>query len=125
MNVHKEIFKMKKLFFAVLCGTIAMAMTGCSTSSLRFLESSAPVPDSGYTIVGSEVTGTSDQIWVLGIGGSTDLQQSRAYRDALAKAQKADALVSMSIEEHWVNVLFFAKKVLSVTGTPVKFNANK
>ena len=116
---------MKKLFFTALCGTIAMAMTGCSTSSLRFLESSTPVPASGYTIVGSEVTGTSDQIWVLGIGGSTDLQQSRAYRDALAKAQKADALVSMSIEEHWVNVLFFAKKVLSVTGTPVKFNANK
>ena len=116
---------MRKLIFAALGGVVAMAMTGCSTSPVRFIESSAPVPDSGYTVVGSEVTGTSDQIWVFGIGGSTDLQQSRAYRDALAKAQKADALVSMSIEEHWVNVLFFTKKVLSVTGTPVKFNASK
>jgi len=113
---------MKKLMNVVGVVAVACAMAGCASSPVRFLESSAPVPPQGYTVVGSEVTGTSDQVWVFGIGGSTDLQQSRAFRDAMAKSQKADALVSMSIEEHWVNVFFFARKTTSVTGVPVKFN---
>lgn len=112
---------MNKMMIAAL-GGVMIAAAGCASSPVRFLESSAPIPAQGYTVIGSEVTGTSDQIWVFGIGGSTELQQSRAYRDALARAQRADALVSMSIEEHYMNILFFAKKVISVTGTPVKFN---
>lgn len=114
---------MKKLLCTAFAAAALVGLTGCVSSPIRFMESSAPVPDSGYQVVGSEVTGTSDQIWVFGIGGSTDLQQSRAFRDAMAKSQKADALVSMSIEEHWINIFFFSRKTISVTGTPVKFNA--
>jgi len=113
---------MKKLMNAAGLGILACALAGCVSSPVRFLESSAPIPPQGYTVCGSEVTGTSDQVWVFGIGGSLDLQQCRAFRDAMAKAQKADALVSMSIEEHWVNVFFFSRKITSVTGVPVKFN---
>ena len=100
-----------------------IAAAGCACSPVRFLESSAPIPAQGYTVIGSEVTGTSDQIWVFGFGGSMELQQARAYRDAMAKAQQADALVAMSIETHVFNFIpFFARQDISVTGTPVKFN---
>ncbi|MGN0852336.1 MAG: hypothetical protein ACI4Q3_03050 [Kiritimatiellia bacterium] len=113
---------MKKIMSVAAIGMLAVALTGCVSGPIRFLASSAPIPPSGYTVAGSEVTGTSDQIWVFGIGGSTGLQQTRAFRDAMAKSQKADALVSMSIEEHNVNVIFFSRKTISVTGVPVTFN---
>ncbi|MGN0832909.1 MAG: hypothetical protein ACI4RD_04575 [Kiritimatiellia bacterium] len=114
--------KMKQIMSVAAAGLLAVALTGCASSPVRFLESSAPIPANGYTIAGSEVTGTSDQVWVFGIGGSTGLQQTRAFRDAMSKSQKADALISMSIEEHLVNVLFFTRKTISVTGIPVIFN---
>ena len=114
---------MKKLVGMAMGASMMLAVVGCASAPVRFLATSAPVPPQGYSVVGSEVTGTSDQIWVLGFGGSTDLQQGRAYRDALAKSQQADALVAMSIEQHRLWVFpFFAKMTISVTGTPVKFN---
>lgn len=114
---------MKKLICTFVGTGILSLVTGCISSPVCFKSSSAPVPPQGYTIVGSEVTGTSDQIWVLGFGGSMELQQARAYRDAMAKAQQADALVAMSIETHVFNFIpFFARQDISVTGTPVKFN---
>jgi len=113
---------MNKIMKLAAGGALAVALTGCATGPVAFLPSSAPVPEKGYTVAGSEVTGTSDQVWVFGIGGSTELQQARALRDAMAKSQKADALVSMSIEQHYVNVFLFARKTISVTGIPVTFN---
>jgi len=113
---------MKRMMMYLAGCVLGIAVTGCQSGPVRFLESSAPVPPKGYTVVGSEVTGVSDQVWVFGLGGSMDLQQARAFRDAMAKSPRADALVSMSIEEHWVNVLIFSRKVISVTGIPVTFN---
>lgn len=115
---------MKKLNVALAGLGLAALVTGCASSPICFKASSAPVPPQGYSIIGSEVTGTSDQIWVFGFGGSMELQQTRAYRDAMAKAQRADALVAMSIEQHrFCFFPFFMRESISVTGTPVKFNA--
>ena len=106
----------------VAAGIIA-ATCGCSTSPVAFKESSVPVPMQGFTVTGSDVTGSSDQIWVFGPGGSLSTQQHKAYKAALGLANGADALVGMSIEQHGVVVLpFFVMSTISVTGTPVKFN---
>ena len=114
---------MKKLMCMMAVGATLALITGCASSPVCFKASSAPVPAQGYTIVGSEVTGTSDQVWVFGFGGSMDLQQSRAFRDAMSKSQQADALVAMSIESHRICILpFFMREEVTVTGTPVKFN---
>lgn len=113
---------MKRLIFGLGVFAMIALATGCRSRPIVFKQSSAPVPAQGYTIVGSEVTGTSEQIWVLGFGGSMELQQARAYRDAMAKAQHADALVAMSIEYHsFMFFPFFMRDEISVTGTPVKF----
>ena len=73
--------------------------------------------------MGSDVTGTSDQIWVFGFGGSLAAQQHKAYKTALGNANGADALVGMSIEQSTFFALpFFMMNVVHVTGTPVKFN---
>ena len=113
-----------KQLMCTLAGIVTMTlMTGCASSPICFKSSSAPVPPQGYTIAGSEVSGKSEQIWVFGFGGSMELQQARAFRDALAKAPQADALVSMSIEDHVFSFFpFFMREEISVTGTPVKFN---
>lgn len=102
----------------------AMALLGCATSPVTFKESSCPVPPSGYTVCGSDVTGTSDQVWAFGMGGSFDgQQQHRAFREALGHAQGADALIGMSIEQSSVAILpFFMMSKVTVSGTPVKFN---
>lgn len=114
---------MKKLICTLVgIGTLSL-MTGCISSPVCFKTSSAPVPPHGYTIVGSEVTGTNEQIWVFGFGGSMELQQARAYRDAMAKSQQADALIAMSIENHVFSFFtFFTRREISITGTPAKFN---
>jgi len=104
-------------------GLVALLM-GCTTNPARFVESSAPIPAKGYTVLDKEpVTGTCKQIWILGIGGSSSPQQQQALEDAMDEAPDGtDALVSVSIEEHFFTFLIYTSKTTSVTGTPVKFN---
>ena len=109
---------MKKLMIVALA-----AACGCATSPVAFKSESVPVPPQGYTVTGSDVTGSSDQIWVFGLGGSLAVQQHKAYKSALAAANGADALVGMSIENSSFCVFpFFMMSTIQVTGTPVKFN---
>ena len=113
---------MKRLIKIAAAGALA-AVCGCATGPVAFKESSTPVPMQGYTVTGSDVTGTSDQIWVFGFGGSLSTQQHKAYKAAMGLANGADALVGMSIESHSLTIFpFFAMSTISVTGTPVKFN---
>ena len=106
----------------VLAGGMA-AVLGCASSPVSFERSSTPVPPQGYKVIGSDVTGTSDQYWFLGLGGSLSPQQHAAYKSAMGRASGADALVGMSIESHgFIFFPFFAMHRISVTGTPVKFN---
>ena len=113
---------MKKLKMAAVAAGLA-ALCGCATGPVAFKASSAPVPAYGYTVIGSDVTGTSDQIWVFGFGGSLATQQHKAYKAAMGLANGADALVGMSIERHGLFIpFFFMMDTISVTGTPVKFN---
>ena len=114
------IMKVVKALAALGCLTMVY---GCSTSPIAFKQSSVPIPPQGYTVAGSDVTGTSDQIWVFGLGGTLATHQHKAYKAALGVANGADALVGMSIEQHGLYALpFFVKSTISVTGTPVKFN---
>ena len=107
----------------LVSAAIFVAACGCSTSPVEFKASSVPVPPQGYTVTGSDVTGSSDQIWVFGFGGSLSTQQHRAYKAALGVANGADGLVGMSIERHgFFFPPFFVMSTTSVTGTPVKFN---
>ena len=101
-------------------------MTGCFTSPVAFERSSAPVPASGFTVCGSDVEGTHDRVWVFGIGGTlSESPQHIAYKTALGKANGADALVGMTIDEQSVFVVpFFSLVRTRVVGTPVKFNGS-
>ena len=121
MAQTKEREQMNKMLKIAAAGCLA-AVCGCMTGPVAFKASSAPVPPQGYTVVGSDVTGSSDQVWVFGLGGSMGIQQHKAYKAALASANGADALVGMSVEQHSLFALFFAMKSVTVTGTPVKFN---
>ena len=113
---------MKKMLKIAVVGAL-VAVCGCATSPVAFKESSVPVPIQGYTVTGSDVAGTSDQIWVFGLGGSLATQQHKAYKAALGLSNGADALVGMSIERHGFAIPpFFMMNTISVTGTPVKFN---
>ena len=113
---------MKKLKMMAVAGWLA-AVCGCVTSPVAFKAESAPVPPQGYSVMGSDGTGTSEQIWVLGLGGALSAQQHKAYKTALGSANGADALVGMSIEQSSFNALpFFMMSTIRVTGTPVKFN---
>lgn len=119
---HRRVMFMKNVKMMAVAGLLAAAC-GCATSPVAFKTSSAPVPVQGYTVVGSDVTGTSSQVWVFGLGGSLAAQQHRAYKMALGNATGADALVGMSIEQHGFSFPpFFMQSTISVTGTPVKFN---
>ena len=81
---------MNKMLKIAAAGCLA-AVCGCMTGPVAFKASSAPVPPQGYTVVGSDVTGSSDQVWVFGLGGSMGIQQHKAYKAALASANGADA----------------------------------
>lgn len=107
----------------MMAAVLLATMCGCVTSPVAFKSMSAPVPPQGYTVLGSDVTGTSEQVWVFGFGGSaSQSQQHKAYKAALGQANGADALVGMSIEEHQIWGLFFSMRTLRVTGTPIKYN---
>ncbi len=122
MEAKERKNKMKKLKMAVAAG-LMVAVCGCATSPVAFKSESSPVPPQGYTVMGSDVTGTSDQIWVFGMGGSLSAQQHKAFKTALGNANGADALVGMSIEQHgFCFPPFFVMSTIRVTGTPVKFN---
>ena len=115
------------LFAKSIAAGVFCICAGCATSPAWFEPSSSPVPQNGYTVCGSEVYGTSEQFWVLGLGGSASgSEQSRALREAMGKAPGADALVNMAID---VNKLFippfFMRMTTRVTGIPVKFNPAK
>jgi uncharacterized protein YbjQ (UPF0145 family) len=113
---------MKRIKTALFAGCL-VAVCGCVTNPVAFKSESAPVPPQGYVVMGSDVTGTSEQVWVFGLGGALSAQQHKAYKSALGNANGADALVGMSIEQSSFNALpFFIMSTIRVTGTPVKFN---
>ena len=113
---------MKNMKMALALGCL-VTVCGCMTSPVSFKSESAPVPPQGYVVMGSDVTGSSEQVWVFGLGGSLSAQQHKAYKSALGNANGADALVGMSIEQSSFNALpFFMMSTIHVTGTPVKFN---
>ena len=113
---------MKTLIVAAVLGCV-MALAGCATGPVAFKTSSVPVPSQGYKVIGTDVTGTSDQVWFLGFGGSLSAQQHKAYKSALGQAVGADGLVGMSIERHTFAVFpIVMLSTIRVTGTPIKFN---
>jgi len=114
---------MKKIALAASVCLAAAGLSGCFTSPVSFESCSVPVPATGFSVCGSDVEGTHDRIWVFGIGGTlSESPQHIAYKSALGKANGADALVGMTIDEQSVFVIpFFSLVRTRVVGTPVKF----
>ena len=116
-----------KIGFRLLAFGVLAACSGCATYPVWFEPSSSPVPQSGYTVCGSEVFGTCEQYWVFGLGGSASgSDQSRALREAMGKAPGADAIINMAVDVNkFVFPPFFMRTTTRVTGIPVKFNPVK
>ena len=78
---------MKKMKMMVAAG--CLAVTGCMTSPVAFKSESAPVPPQGYTVMGSDVTGSSEQIWVFGFGGDIRiLYPSEAVKEIIDMSRR-------------------------------------
>lgn len=110
-----------------LCMAGAMSMSGCLMANMGTLQDSTkPVLQSKYTVLGDRVSGTDD-MWILPFGISDGRPGSPALRaldKALAKAQGAEALVEVSqnVETYVYPIpLFPIMQVKTrVTGTPIK-----
>ena len=64
----------------MMAAVLLATMCGCVTSPVAFKSMSAPVPPQGYTVLGSDVTGTSEQVWVFGFGGSASQSQQQGLQ---------------------------------------------
>ena len=113
---------------AVAC---ALALSGCLSRTVAMLDSSDPVEQGRYTVLGSEVTGTDTQVLFFFMTfGASGSGARRATEDALTQAPSADALVRVAVdlEEFYFPFNFIIAPIgivkTRVTGTPVKINQN-
>ncbi len=114
-----------------LCGLVAVGMmllTGCMTTiPVNRTSCSIPVAQGKYTLVKSNVYGSSDYWNILGLFTiDTSLNQSAqriASDEALAQAPGADALVNVTTDFKTLNILYlFHRYRTYVTGDAVKLN---
>ena len=107
------------------CACLAAAtllLTGCISVPGVIRDQTKPLSQNGYTVVGEEVTATEVQITVLGFTLS-DLRGSagrRMYKNALAQAEGADALIEYTMDTKGVALPFLTIITHNLTGTPVK-----
>lgn len=101
-----------------------MAVTGCQSFPGVIQDKSKPIAQNGYTIVGDEVSATEAQVYVFGIAAS-DLRGSagrRMYKNALAQAPGADALIEYTTDTKLLNLGLIMVQWYTLTGVPVKTN---
>lgn len=116
--------KMKILAGAAIAAA-AMTMTGCFIHPGTIHDMSKPITQGGYTVVGDEVSATENQIFILGWplhspeGGSAG---RRMYKNALAQAPGADALIEYTTDQTIYMIPFVQVQRYTLTGVPVKTN---
>ena len=115
--------KVKVLAGAAIAAA-AIAMSGCYSYPGTVLDKSKPMMQTGYTVVGDEVSASEFTFFLLGIPLS-DLRGSagrRMYKNALAQAPGADALIEYTTDVRGINLNIIGVQWFTVTGTPVKTN---
>ena len=113
-----------KLIAGAAITAAAMVMTGCQMVPGTIIDKSKPIEQGGYTVVRDEVSATELQVFLLGIPLS-DLRGSagrRMYKNALAQAPGADALIEYTTDTKMVNLSLIMFQWYTLTGTPVKTN---
>lgn len=112
--------KMKVLVGAAIAAA-ALVMTGCSTVPGTINDKSKPMEQNGYTVVADEVSATEMQVFLFGVPMS-DLRGSagrRMYKNALAQAPGADALIEYTTDVRTITLPVVAFQWFTLTGTPV------
>lgn len=116
---------MKSTFkaLAVLAAIAAVAaLTGCSTVPGNLTNMSKPLLPGRYTVVKEQVQASENQYILFGYGLG-DLRGSmarRLYKEALAQAPGADALIEYTIDTKRVNLAVFQVITTTLTGTAVQ-----
>ena len=113
-----------KILVGAVIAAAAMAMTGCYMYPGTIQDKSKPIEQGGYTVVGDEVSASEFQLILLGFPLS-DLRGSagrRMYKNALADAHGADALVEYTTDTKQLNLGLVMLQWYTLTGTPVKTN---
>ena len=116
--------KMKVLAVAAIATAAMMATTGCVIVPGVISDKSKPIEQGGYTVVGDEVSATEMQLYLLGFPIS-DLRGSagrRMYKNALAQAPGADALIEYTTDTKMLNLSVLVFQWYTLTGIPVKTN---
>ena len=113
-----------KVLAGVAIAAAMMGMTGCHSYPGTIADKSKPIAQNGYTVVGDEVSATECQVFLFGISLS-DLRGSagrRMYKNALAQAPGADALIEYTTDMKMINASLIMVQWYTLTGVPVKTN---
>lgn len=115
--------KMKVLVGAVVAAA-ALAMTGCVYVPGTIGDKTKPMDQNGYAVVGDEVSATELQVYLFSIPLSDSSGKGsagrRMYKDALAQAQGADALIEYTTDYRCMNLGIVNLQWYTLTGVPVK-----
>lgn len=124
---------MKKLMTIAAAAAIT-ALTGCLTHPENFVTSSIPVEQGKYVVLGDTARGSSTQVsWMFFTFGKDGSVQRHALEDAISKVSGCDGLISMAVDSETFCILpvslitvpiFPTFYTVTVTGTPIKLNAD-
>jgi hypothetical protein len=111
---------MKKINVLLSLGALIIAASGCVSQPLRF-PTAAETAKGNYTVVGeAEGEATGLMLFdVIPIGQNERFV--RAY-DAAVKSKGADALIDVTIQEHWFWAYLLDGYSTKVSGTAIKYN---
>jgi len=111
---------MKKIKTILSLGVLVIAAAGCVSQPLRF-PTAAETAKGNYTVLGeAEGEATGLMLFdVIPIGQNERFV--RAY-DAAVKSKGGDALIDITIQEHWFWAYLLDGYSTKVTGTAIKYS---
>ena len=111
-----------KLIAGAAIAAAMVGMSGCYMYPGTISDKSKPIEQNGYSVVGDEVSATEMQVFLFGFPMS-DLRGSggrRMYKNALAQAPGADALIEYTTDTKQLNLSLLVFQWYTLTGVPVK-----
>ena len=114
--------KLKVLAGAAIAAAVIVGMSGCYVVPGTIHDKSKPIEQGRYSVVGDEVSATETQVFLFGfpIGDMRGSSGRRMYKNALAMAPGADALVEYTTDTKQLNLCFLVFQWYTLTGIPVK-----
>ena len=118
-----EHVRSKKWVSSILTVTaLAFLMAGCAAHSGGVSASTKPLAPGGYTEL-KEVSGDDCQYYILGLVPlSTTNKLKNAIADALGQANGADALIKVTVDNHYQWWVLWTTACTKVHATAVKSN---